>query len=101
MIEKVLSSKNIGPLSMSISEHGTVTIVLEGKSETIALTRPQAQELLQWLSGQRATLYELTKQGTEQPIDLQEEPDFGWHRSHDDVDVEDNESDIFPLGGVV
>ena|SRR5438876_1798381 len=99
MAEKVLSSKNIGPLSVSINENGTVTMVAEGKAETIVLERPRAQELLQWLSTQRATLYELKEQGAEQSIGPQEEPDFGWHRSH--AQEEDDESDIFPIGGVV
>jgi hypothetical protein len=99
MAEKVVSSKNIGPLSVSIDENGTVTMVAETKSETIVLERPQAQELLQWLSTQRATLYGLTEQGAEQSIGPQDEPDFGWHRSH--PHVEDDESDIFPIGGVV
>ena len=99
MAEKVVSTKNIGPLSVSIDENGTFTMVAETKSETIILARPQAQELLQWLSTQRATLYELTEQGAVQDIGPQEEPDFGWHRSH--PDVEDDESDIFPIGGVV
>ncbi len=99
MAEKVVSSKNIGSLSVSINENGTVTMVSEVKAETIVLERPQAQELLQWLSAQRATLYELTEQGAEQSIGPQEEPDFGWHRSH--PHLEDDESDIFPIGGVV
>jgi hypothetical protein len=100
MAEKVVSSKNIGPLSVSLDENGTLTMVAEAKAETIVLERPQAQELLQWLSAQRATLYELTKQGAEQSIGPQEEPDFGWQRSHPDLEEEDN-SDIFPIGGVV
>jgi hypothetical protein len=100
MAEKVVSSKNIGPLSASIDENGTVTMVAETKSETIVLPRPQAQELLQWLSTQRAILYEYTKQGAEQSIGPQEEPDFGWQRSHPDIEEEDD-SDIFPISGVV
>ncbi len=100
MAEKVVSSKNIGPLSVSIDENGTVMMVAETKSETIVLERPRDQEPLQWLSTQRATLYELTEQGAAQNIGPQEEPDFGWHRSHSQIE-EDDESDIFPIGGVV
>ncbi len=99
MAEKVLSSKNIGPLSVSIDENGAVTMVAEMNPETIVLERAYARELLQWLSAQRATLYELTEQGAAQNVGPQEEPDFGWQRSH--PDLEDDDSDIFPIGGVV
>jgi hypothetical protein len=100
MAEKVVSSKTIGPLSVSIDENGTVTMVAETKSEAIVLKRPQAQELLQWLSTQRATLYELTKQGVEQNIGPLEEPDFGWQHSHPYLE-EGDDLDIFPISGVV
>src|SRR5258708_5422122 len=99
MAENVVSMNKLGPVSVSIDENGTVRMVAETKSEAIVLERPQAQELLQWLSTQRATLYKLTEQGAAQNIGPQEEPDFRWHRSH--PHLEDDESDIFPIGGVV